>query len=69
MRYLILSILIYFILKENLVFAANIDSILGQLDKDYSNEFMEVKKDSLIFLPEPNLEKEGNSWVKLRNRH
>ena len=61
MRYLILSILIYFILKENLVFAANIDSILGQLDKDYSNEFMEVKKDSLIFLPEPNLEKEGNS--------
>ena len=61
MRYLIWSILIYFILKENLVFAANIDSILGQLDKDYSNEFMEVKKDSLIFLPEPNLEKEGNS--------
>ena len=61
MRYLIWSILIYFILKENLVFAANIDSILGQLDNDYSNEFMEVKKDSLIFLPEPNLEKEGNS--------
>ena len=59
MRYLILLILIYFILNGNLGFAANIDSILEQLDNEYSNEFMEVKKDSPIFLPGPNLEKEG----------